>query len=366
MTDSSLSPYGLERSWNVDLEVSVGRNRWRIQGPQISYGKGLKMHQARASYLMETAERYSAFSSFSDSQTIGYKKEFKLVKSRYSDLRDKGLNALDPNEMNLEALYENQELYWIVAEELAEEGSREIYVPAQLVFLFCNLDEVSITSGITSNGLASGNTMEEAKLHALLEYIERDSEKTVLYSPERCFLLEAEDENVSDILSGCGKKGIYIQFLDITPDFGIPCYKAFVQALNGGILKGCGAHLDGKIAAARALTELSYPYPLWCGSVPPPKELKTIMYEDLPDYSSGNVSDDLQILEKLLIRNGYRPIYIDLTRRDLGIPVVKVIIPGLEMMHVLDMFSNFNKRQFRDYLGIVKAEKDKSQDNARD
>ncbi len=358
-TETSLSPFGLERVWDLDMKVSIGRHKWRLRGNQKSYGKGLRIYQARASCLMEILERYSAFSSFSDGQTIGYKKEFDLVKSSYTDLKDKGLNVLDPNNIGLEIPYKNQGLYWIVADEIDENGSHKIYVPAQLVFLFCNLDEISITSGITSNGLASGNTMDEAKLHGLLECIERDSEKTVPYSQERCFLLETEDTAVGEILSSCKKKGIHVQFLDMTPDFGVPCYKAFVQTPTGEILKGCGAHLDGKIAAVRALTELAYPYPHWCGSVPPPREFETLHYEELPDYSSGNVSQDLRILETLLMVNGFRPIYVDLTRKDLDIPVVRVIIPGLEMMPVLDRFSNFNERQFRNYLKIIKAQRDR-------
>ncbi|HIC90647.1 MAG TPA: hypothetical protein EYP21_01005 [Syntrophaceae bacterium] len=78
-------------------------------------------------------------------------------------------------------------------------------------------------------------------------------------------------------------------------------------------------------------------------------------YEQLPNYSSGNVSQDLQILERLLMMNGYFPIYAHLTRRDLDIPVVRVIIPRLEMMPVLDTFSNFNKGQFKNYLKITEV-----------
>ncbi|HIC90646.1 MAG TPA: hypothetical protein EYP21_01000 [Syntrophaceae bacterium] len=125
----------------------------------------------------------------------------------------------------------------MVAEQLDEHGSHEIYVPAQFVFLFCNLDEMSLTSGVTSNGLASGNTMDEAKLHGLLEYIERDSEKIMLYSQERCFSLEAENPVVRDILNAGRERGIHVQILELTSEFGIPCYKAFIQSPTSVILK---------------------------------------------------------------------------------------------------------------------------------
>jgi ribosomal protein S12 methylthiotransferase accessory factor len=295
-------------------------------------------------------ERYSSFASFSNNEVIGYNKRFNLVKSSYTQLKVKGFDALDPNIMNLEVPYEDQELYWIVGEEREEHGSREIYLPAQFVFLFCNLDEISLASGISSNGLAAGNTLDGAKLHALIEYIERDSERVALYSKERCFLLEAEDPAVNRTLNACKKKGLNIQFLDMTSDLGIPCYKAFVQTVRGAIFKGCGADLNGKIAAASALTELAYP--TFVKSAPPPAGLKTVKYEQLPNYSSGDVRQDLRMLERFLLLNGFKPIYVNLTRKDLDIPVVRAIIPGLELMAVLDRFSNFSKRQFRNYLNL--------------
>ncbi|MBW1744081.1 MAG: YcaO-like family protein, partial [Deltaproteobacteria bacterium] len=74
----------------------------------------------------------------------------------------------------------------------------------------------------------------------------------------------------------------------------------------------------------------------------------------LPDYSSGNASRDLRLLERLLITNGYQPIYVNLTRKDLDIPVVKAIIPGLEMFAEFDEFSNPSLRQFAHYLKALK------------
>jgi len=48
--------------------------------------------------------------------------------------------------------------------------------------------------------------------------------------------------------------------------------------------------------------------------------------------------------------NGYKPIYVDLTREDLDIPVVKALVPGLEIMTVVDRFSPLSIRQFWHYL----------------
>jgi len=345
-TQASISPCALLMPWRLDVAVSTGRNRWRLSGIQVSYGKGLNIHEARASYLMEMVERCSAFASFNSDGIPGYKKCYPLIKAAHKDLATRGHNALDPNDMNLEVPYENQELYWIPAERAGENECHPIYVPAQLVFLFCNLDEISLTSGLPSNGLAAGNTLEEAKLNALLEVIERDAERVMPYSRERCFLLESEDPGVRDILEGCRKDGIHVQFLDITPEFGIPCYKAFIQGPRGEIFKGCGAGLDGKRAVVSALTEVPYSCQHQVGSMPAPEGIMTMKYEGLPDYASGDVAQDLRLLERLLITNGYHPIYVDLTRADLDIPVARAVVPGLEMITDFDRFSGLSIRQF--------------------
>ena len=192
--------------------------------------------------------------------------------------------------------------------------------------------------------------MEGARLSALLEVIERDAEKVVPYTRERGFLLRSDDGKVSGILEGHEQKGIRIQFLDMTPETGIPCYKAFVQGPGGVILKGAGAHLDGKRALIAAMTEIPYPYPYWFGSMTGPEGLHVLEFEALPDYSSGDPVRDLALLERVLTQNGYTPIYVDVTRQDLGIPVVKALVPGLEIMTVLDRFSPLGLRQFGHYL----------------
>ncbi len=349
--EASLFPHALKVQWYLDVHTSIGRNHWQLIGLQSSYGKGLTRAQARASCLMEVVERVSSFASFDSSTALHYKQGHPLIHASYEALAKKSHKILDPNDTLLEVPYENQPLYWIVGERVDNKGTHPVYVPAQFVFLFCNLDEVSLTSGQPSTGLASGNTLDEAKLHGLLEIIERDAEKVMPYRPEKCFVLESHAPPVKDILERWGNGGLQVQFLDITSEFGIPCYKAFIQGPAGEILKGCAAHLDGKRAAVSALTEVPF-HASWFHPMPLARDLKVLEDDHLPDYSSGDVAHDLYILEKLLVANGYSPIYVNLTRKDLDIPVVKTLIPGLEMFAEFDQFSRLSLRQFGHYLQI--------------
>ena len=350
-TEATVSPYAVERPWNLEVSLKQGGNNWKLRGELVSYGRGLNIHQARMSCLMEIAERYSAFCRADEENLPGYRGQGKLVKGPYTELREQG--AVNPNDFLLEVPYEDQEIYWIAGQETGAEGYSRVLVPAQMVFLFSNFNEVSITSGLPSTGLGAGSTIEEARLSGLLEVIERDAEKVVPYHGERCFLLTSDDPKIRDTTERMKQKGIQIQFLDLTPEFGIPCYKAFIRGPGGVILKGTAANLDGRRAIVSAMTEIPYPYPYWFGSTPPPESLRTISDEELPCYSSGDAGEDLRILERVLLRNGYHPIYVDLTREDLEIPVVKVLVPGLELTSVLDRFSSLSLRKFAHYLGGV-------------
>jgi ribosomal protein S12 methylthiotransferase accessory factor YcaO len=349
-TEATLSPFAVERPWNLDVSVKEGRNHWRLSGIQTSYGRGLNIHQARISCLMEVVERYSAFASVESNIALGYRTMSPLVKASYEEILESGVGALNPNELCLEVPYAGQRLSWIKGESIGSRGTENVYVPAQLVFLFANFDEISLTSGISSTGLGAGNTPEEARLSGLLEVIERDAEKVIPFTPQRCFRLEADDPKVSAMLEDLERKGIHIHFLDITPEFGIPCYKAFICGPGGVILKGTGASLDAKRGVLSAMTEIPYPYPYWFGSMEPLEGIPTITYEELPDYSTGDPREDLEIVETVLLKNGYCPIYVDLTKGDLRIPVVRALVPGLEIMTFFDRYTPLGRRQFAHYL----------------
>ena len=183
--------------------------------------------------------------------------------------------------------YRNEPFYWMEGERLTADGSESIWVPVQCVFLFCNLDERSLFSGLGSTGLASGNTVAEARLSALYELIERDSEAVNPYHPSRCFRIYSKDDRMNAIFEDYRTRCIHLQFQDISPAFGIPCCTCFVTHRDGSVAKGGGANLNGKRAVLSALTETPYPYPLGPPSAPSPPDLPWLEFETLPDFSTG-------------------------------------------------------------------------------
>lgn len=342
---SSLSPIGLMRKWKLDRRVESGRNIYDLSGIHTAYGKGLSLDDARASCIMEVVERYCSYFDIRNGCIDGCIKEYPLVNGSFSVITD----ALDPSAIRLEIPYMDESLWWMDADQLTDSGYKRIRIPVQMVFLFSNLDEPDLFSGLGSTGLAAHTDMVMAKTAALLECIERDSDTVSVFDPEKCFTVSTTDPELAPLFSAYSSRGISIQFQDIANEMGIPCYRCLVRGKNGIIAKGTGAGLSAKKALLSALIETPYPFPYGDSSERCFENLPDVIIENLPDYSSENPYQDLYVLEKTLTSNGYYPVYTDLTRKDIGLPVVKALIPGMEIMNDFDRFSRISPRMLKNY-----------------
>lgn len=352
---SSLSLYALLRRWRFSRYVRCGTLDYTLSGIQTSYGRGLSLEAARASSLMEVVERWASFADVNAGGVVGTRRPHPLIYGSRSKLQADGFNLLDPNRLGLEVPYQNDPLYWMEGECLSPDATTQpIWVPVQCVFLFCNLDERSMFSGLGSTGLASGNTMAEARLSALYELIERDGDAVNPYHPSRCFRVYAQAGRMKALFDDYRSRGIHVYFQDTSPTFGIPACACWVTGRDGSLAKGGGANLNGKRAVLSALTETPFPYPAGPASAPSPPDLPWLEFETLPDFSTGRPDQDLWLVEQTLTANGFFPIYLDITRRDVDIPVAKALIPGFEMEAEFDQYSRISRRLFNNYLKIHK------------
>jgi YcaO-like protein with predicted kinase domain len=351
---SSLSLFALLRKWRFKRLVKSGGLNYALSSIQTSYGRGLSLEAARASCLMEVVERFSSFAGIDGNGISGTRRPHPLIHGSLSQLTASGYALLDPNRLGLEVPYRDEPLYWMEGERLTTDGSEPVWVPVQCIFLFSNLDERSLFSGLGSTGLASGNTVPEARLSALYELLERDSEAVNPFHPSRCFRIYSKEPKMKALFDDYRARGIHLQFQDISPAFGIPCCTCFVTHRDGTVAKGGGANLNGRQAVLSALTETPYPYPGGPPSAPALPELPWLQFEALPDFSTGTPDQDLMIVEKTLLANDFSPIYVEITRKDLKIPVVKAMVPGFEMMADFDQYCRISPRLFNNYLKIHK------------
>jgi ribosomal protein S12 methylthiotransferase accessory factor len=110
----------------------------------------------------------------------------------------------------------------------------------------------------SSNGLASGNTVAEATVHALYEVIERDA---VAGAPperrRRVDPLSVDDPHCADLIGRILAAGCRLEIEDVPNRSGVPCaaVRVWHEDLASTVVHGQGAHGDPAIALSRALTE---------------------------------------------------------------------------------------------------------------
>lgn len=200
-----------------------------------------------------------------------------------------------------------------------------------------------------SNGNAAGNCLEEAILQGFLEVVERDAVALWWYNRLRrpAVALESfEQPHLEQLLAHYGRLGYNVWLLDVTSDFEIPVFAAVARkpgAGGAGWLLGFGAHFDPRIAASRALTEMTQFLPvalsgrevrLFTGPLSEDKYLlpdpgqPVRRLADYPVRASGDLRADVERCVALAAGLGLETLVLDQTRRDVGLAVVKVILPG--------------------------------------
>ncbi|MDE5832220.1 MAG: YcaO-like family protein, partial [Desulfovibrio sp.] len=323
--EASLSPIALLRKWRIDCRADTGRNSHTLAGEAIAYGRGLSLAAARTACLMETVERVCSYPSIETTAAGAIVRNRKnngvLTRAAPAELRAAGRAYWHPPTGCDIDLYP---FYWLPGETPAGD---QIMIPAQAVFLFCNLDEETIFDGAGSTGLATGATLADARLAALTEVLERESDALAPASRAREFILESRDLRIRELLSDYRFRGINILMRDIGEAGGLPIYRCETRGRNGKCASASAANLNGASAALAALTETPWPYS-WSNpqtrsepTIPPRPGTPVRYLEDLPNYDLGSAEANLAMLEEWLAINGRRPVYVDISREDLDFPV---------------------------------------------
>ena len=309
-------------------------------------GKGATVEESRISGIMEGIERYS--SEIHD----------RKVRLDTFEMIDGREPAVNPKDLILpEDTDTGHVLPWVEGWDIAND--KPVLVPAQAVFhpLPRNFRQIFRTS---TNGLASGNTREEAIFHALCEVIERDAWSLV----EACrdtgpAVTGIDDPMLAEMQKKFSDAQVEVTLRDITSDVGIPTMAAVADDVllkDPSLLTiGIGTHTNARIAVMRALTEVAQSRLTQIHGAREDtvtadlrkrmgydrvkringywfKDNGTVDYGNLRSFDSDDFANDIRFAIEALNKQGLdRVIVVDLTREEIGVPVVRVIVPGLEV-----------------------------------
>jgi ribosomal protein S12 methylthiotransferase accessory factor len=126
--------------------------------------------------------------------------------------------------------------------------------------------------------------------------------------------------------------------LDLTSDLGIPAFAALSRGAapdTGQIIFGFGAHVDARLALRRAFTEMNQSLPGLPVRVADEPHLHPAIgvpvrtRGDFPSERPADLGTEVLRIQALLEQHGLEVLVLDQTRPDVGLPVVKVIVPGL-------------------------------------
>lgn len=314
-------------------------------------GKGISHDLAKISAMMESIEGWHA-ERIEEPQLFG---SYAQLTQKYQ-LVDLELVSNQVLKVPSKQLY-NSEIPWMQGLEL--NSGKEIYFPADLIHLDLisanNLNTRPCIFAPTSNGLASGNTFEEAVCHAICEVIERHCQYKSDLKPYRHIDPSSiASSHLRQLLDHLTTKSLRLQLIDMTDEINVPAFMATLTDLSGvhaiGVFFGSGAHLSSEVALSRAITEaIQSRLTIIGGSrediypsvyrdlirdakhvqqTPAFKELHPFVETSIP----GDFTQCLNVLLARLKQAGFEQVIVyDHTKKELAIPVVNVLIPGLQL-----------------------------------
>lgn len=208
----------------------------------------------------------------------------------------------------------------------------------------------------SSNGLASGNTLDEAVAHGLCELLERDAlaRAQAVWQGRRLDPTGVQGACVP-LLEAFAAARVSVAVRDLGDLAGVPCFEAVIWSQSLPFcFTGSGCHPDAEVALSRALTEAAQSrLTLIAGSrddIPPAiyqamasrRDLRNPL-DELPaptlawaeataSRATTSHAADIDVLAAVVRhRTGQAPLVVDLTRPELGIPVARVLAPGLDL-----------------------------------
>lgn len=332
-------------------------------------GKGIDDAQARVSALGEAIERHSGVFRGDEIRRTATLRELgdAGIDPRrcmlFSDAQVRDRESWNARNRRLDMIplpfLDDAAMEWTPLWSLTRGAPR--YLPTSYLYYSYGARAEEFYCLPDSNGCASGATIEEAMLQGFLELVERDCVAIWWYNRLRRPAVDLDsfdDPYIRAMQRHYARSGRDLWVLDLTNDLGIPAFIAVSHRIDGAatedIIFAPAAHLEARLGILRALTELNQMMPgvarnergdyayddpeavawwktatLATQSYLLPSDASPIARRHYPLLHTDDVGEDVRFCQSVVEERGLEMLVLDQTRPDIGMPVVKVVVPGL-------------------------------------
>ncbi|MDA0567776.1 TOMM precursor leader peptide-binding protein [Streptomonospora sp. S1-112] len=328
-------------------------------------GKGVTDLEARVSALGEAVERHSGT----------FQGDEERVRASFSDLGDAAVHPdtctlVDPRQYadrerwNAEhgafqfvcdPFDDTAELDWTPVWSLTRGEHR--WLPTALLYFGAPAEPGWRPFRADSNGCAAGASVADAVVQGALELVERDA--VALWWYNRTVQPEVDtaafaDPWVERTRAEYARLGRRFWVLDVTSDLGVPAMAAVTRCTTGPerVMFGFGCHFDPAVALRRAVAEMNQLTAAVLGGVGdwgdpdaerwwagpgtagaphllPDPGRAALGPGDYAFTARTDLRDDVLWLRDAFAARGLEMLVLDQTRPDVGLPVVRTVVPGL-------------------------------------
>ncbi len=322
----------------------------------VSQGKGIDLAAAKVSGAMEAIESFHA-------ENI----EHPLRLASHRDMVAWGYPVVDVDrlaQLRNGRFHANLPLLWIEGRDIVSGETKWLPYEAAHASYTLPLPAGSGCFVASTNGLASGNSRLEAISHAIAEIIERDANtlwnrtSDAARSRTRIDLDSIDSDLCRTVVDRLHQAELTVAAWDITSDIGVPSFYALIVDRRSELAHsgaGAGAHPAREVALLRALTEavqVRVNYISGARDDLDPEEYtaegigaKLAFANGLMSLGNGTGKDYRSIatrefdsfrqdidwmIDRLKSVGIEEIVVVDLTKPSFNLPVVRVVIPGLE------------------------------------
>ena len=333
---------------------------------QQSAGAGHTREVALWSTLGETAERYAATVIDTSRLICSTYNRIEGVAVHPSKFILFSVSQYNSQEFPFQKFDEDIEVYWTPAIEYP--SCKEVFVPAEFVWSGAPTARNSSLDNGYSTGLAAGPDAREASFSAIREVVERDAYMCYFLTrtpPPPLSLKAAQGVLPIETSRLLERDDIEFSFLDVTTDINVPCVLTHMWAKHDnskGIASGLCAHPNAARALEKSIIECFHTFN-WLIDlnrwenvsdsdvvqfmdhvryyIGPNKTKKLAFMFDSEEQSDllNNETWENESTTNLinnLDKRGYKTYLVDITPcdiRELGISVVRAVIPGLQPIY---------------------------------